>query len=515
MVRLPALSNLLSGRWPGPQRVSLEAATIVIVLGLLALRLIVIAVLPITFDEALYWRYSKHLAAGYMDHPYLNPLMIRIGTTLFGDTPFGTRFMSVLLTLPASWAVWQAAMNLFANRQLAARATLFFNLMGVTSFGSMLATSDQIVVVTSAFLLFSLARLQSSGFGPVWILVGVIFGLGMSAKYTTLFFAVSIGTWMVWDTAARRWWTTPWPWLGGLTALLVFSPVLLWNQHHHWASLVYQSGRVGTPSMTLRYVLELLGAIMALATPPIFILACLGLFGRGADPRKLGERRLLTCLIAPLLIYFFWHALHERVQGNWPEPVFPASAVMAAWAAHQTPTISPWARWSRMLALPLALTLIALVYLHLLTGILPLGRRDPIARVTGVGWPAVAKQIDTLRRDCGSAGLLTTDYTLAGWLKFYLPKPTVVEQVNQRMRWINEPAIDPGLLARPVLYVCRKTCPQLSEIQPKFAKSEKLAVVPRLARGQVIDNYSIYKFSDPIRPVFEPLGDIPRAGKKL
>ena len=59
---------------------------------LIALRFVAGAVLPLSADEAYYWLWSKHLAAGYYDHPPAIAFLIRAGVTLFGDTSFGVRF---------------------------------------------------------------------------------------------------------------------------------------------------------------------------------------------------------------------------------------------------------------------------------------------------------------------------------------------------------------------------------------------------------------------------------------
>ena len=52
---------------PNEARVALHTG--LAILGLVALRLIAAAFTPITFDEAYYWMWSKHLAGGYYDHP--------------------------------------------------------------------------------------------------------------------------------------------------------------------------------------------------------------------------------------------------------------------------------------------------------------------------------------------------------------------------------------------------------------------------------------------------------------
>jgi hypothetical protein len=56
------------------------------VLALVAWRLVAAALTPLTFDEAYYRMWSKHLASGYYDHPPMVALVIRLGTMISGDT---------------------------------------------------------------------------------------------------------------------------------------------------------------------------------------------------------------------------------------------------------------------------------------------------------------------------------------------------------------------------------------------------------------------------------------------
>src|SRR3569623_1440485 len=106
-----------------PARVSLALVAL-----LLVSRAVMTAMLPLSADEAYYWLWSKHLAAGYYDHPPAIAWLIRAGTALFGDTPFGVRFAGVLLSLPASWFVWSCAALLLKDEDKSALAALFCNL---------------------------------------------------------------------------------------------------------------------------------------------------------------------------------------------------------------------------------------------------------------------------------------------------------------------------------------------------------------------------------------------------
>jgi len=90
-----------------PNETRLVHTTVLTVLALVAMRLAAATFTPITFDEAYYWMWSRHLAGGYYDHPPMVAVVIRLGTLIAGDTELGVRLVSILLALPMSWAMYQ------------------------------------------------------------------------------------------------------------------------------------------------------------------------------------------------------------------------------------------------------------------------------------------------------------------------------------------------------------------------------------------------------------------------
>src|SRR3954471_15847575 len=112
------------------------------ILGLIALRLIAAAFTPITFDEAYYWMWSKHLAGGYYDHPPGVAIVIRLGTMIAGDTELGVRLVSILLALPMSWAVYRTATILFGGTRVGATATILLNVTLMAAVGTLIVTPD-------------------------------------------------------------------------------------------------------------------------------------------------------------------------------------------------------------------------------------------------------------------------------------------------------------------------------------------------------------------------------------
>ena len=354
-----------------------ETIVVVTIVLLVGVRLACAAFTPLSFDESLYWVWSKHIAGGYYDHPPVNPILIRLGTTLFGNTEFGVRVFGVLLALPASFAVWRAGAILFDDERVGATAALYFNLTLVMAVGSVLATPDNAVVIATAFLLLTLAKLYETGRGMWWLAIGVAFGVGMLSKYTTIFFAVSILAWLLLVPELRRWLVTPWPWLSGLIALAVFSPTLIWNAEHHWASVLYQYNRLVVHEWSLRYLGEFFAAQIGMATPFVFVLGAMGLAGllRGAGG-PFGARVLINAMVWPILLYFVWHTFHGRVEGNWPEPIFVPFVIAAAVAVERIKWDGAWAsiqRVSQRLAVPVGLAIAAAIYVQGVFGIVPLG----------------------------------------------------------------------------------------------------------------------------------------------
>jgi hypothetical protein len=399
---------------------------------------------------------------------------------------------------------------LFSNNRIGATAALFFNLTAAMTLGSVLATSDQIVVTTSCFVLYFLSRLNESGRGEWWLAVGAAFGLGMCSKYTTLFFGVSLLAWLIIVPERRHWLVSPWSWAGALVALTIFSPVLLWNADHHWASILYQGKRMVVHAWTFRYLGEFIFSQFGLATPPLFVLGCISLFWGLRQPTEpLPARILLAALIWPFLLYFSWHAIHERVQGNWPEAMYPALMVACAGVVHQlqarTGRLALVASWSRHSAIPLGLTVAIAAYLQSIVGVLPLGPTDPTSRMLGVGWPELATNIDRLRAVAHARVVLTTDYQANSWLAFYLPSHTPVEQVNQRIRWVNEPVPGQGLFAGAAIYVCRLRCEKLPELAMKYSSVELLDTLARTRYGVEIEKYSVYRLTGPHGPTLDPV----------
>ena len=491
---------------PSTGDIRLVRDTSLTVLALIVLRLVAAAWTPLTFDEAYYWMWSKHLAFGYYDHPPMVALVIRAGTLIGGDTELGVRLFSILLALPMSFAIYRTAAILFGGTRLAANATILFNVTLMVAVGTLIVTPDSPLLVAASFVLFFLAKVLETGRGAWWLAVGAAVGCALLSKYTALLFGPAILIWLVAVPKQRRWLISLWPYLGGLVAFAIFAPVILWNAEHQWVSFLKQIGdRVRVDEFHPYHVAELIPTQFAFATPLVFILGAMGLYAlirrkAGAMPARV----LIDAMFWTIAAYFIWHSLHARVEANWFAPVYPAFAIAAAVAAH----LVRWeAREERLAdfclrwAPSVGIVMFALLVLQANTGWLSLYRRDATVRSVGVGWRELADQIEAVRKRVGATCVLAPDYGTTSWLAFYLPRSTCVVQPIQRIRWVNMGEPDRAQLAGPLLYVDEVRPEATPYVKNTFARVARIVELPRRRGPLTIETYAIDL-------VQEPKGDV-------
>jgi dolichol-phosphate mannosyltransferase len=159
----------------------------------------------------------------------------------------------------------------------------------------------------------------------------------MASKYTIALLGPAIILFMLIDPRSRRWFFKPQPYLAAITALLIFSPVILWNYQHEWASFLFQSQR-RLASVFRFSTPELFGAILLLLTPT-------GLYAvwtssrlhhrQTADQSRVddhGQRHRLFALcmaLAPLSVFIFV-SFSREVKLSWAGPLWLACIPLMA-----------------------------------------------------------------------------------------------------------------------------------------------------------------------------------------
>jgi hypothetical protein len=205
------------------------------VLAATVIRLLCVGPLPISNGEAYYYSWSRFLDWSYYDHPPLVAWMVR-ATTLFGSSPAAIRLGPVLAAGAFGILVYHLAERLFRPR------AAFFALVLVTALPVFLASSfvlnpeAPLAPLWVAFLFVLEGMRRRDGWHRP-LLAGVLLGAAFLAKYTAVLLVPAALLYVASSAPTRRWLRRPSFYAGGVVALLIALPVVLWNQARGWPSL--------------------------------------------------------------------------------------------------------------------------------------------------------------------------------------------------------------------------------------------------------------------------------------
>ncbi len=482
-------------------------------IALLAVQALAAGRLELTFDEAYYTLWSRFLSFGYLDHPPMVALLIRASTSLFGGSELGVRALSLLVVGAMPALVAFVAWRLFGSAEKAALAALMWIAMPLVSIGAVFVAPDAPLVVFWTLGLSALVELWRTGQKRWLIALGLALGLALQSKFTAAFFAAGVGLALVATPSLRRWLISPALFAGLAVALMIFAPFVVWNAEHGWATFAKQLGRAGPSEFTPYYFAEFIVAQIGLLNPLVvaaLVPAVAAISWRApVAPRSPGEaRRILACTIAPAAVYFLLHSLHDRVQGNWLAPLYPACAILAAdWIADiRGRNVSGFAAGIAKAApwgAPIGIVIAALTFAETITGAVPLGAVNPLARLEG--FRELARGLDAEARAHDAPYVLTEGYALTSLMTYYGDSAIAVVQPEQRMRWIFEPQPPETLFSAPGLALGEHGLRFGLILKTRFRKVEPAGLLQRRQAGGTVETYDLYRVADPYAPVLDPV----------
>ena len=391
----------------------------------LALKLVYLGLLDLLPEEAYYWDYTQHPDWSYLDHPPMIAWLIRAGTAIFGSSAFGVRIGNFLLSLLTVRWTYGLTRNLF-GKNVAFGAAMFAFSLPFLFFTGYFALPDGPVLAFWAGTLFYLERALLAERRGAWIGAGVCLGLGMDSKYTIVLLAVATLLFMISDRRSRAWLQRPEPYAAALIALLLFTPVLVWNAQHDWASFTFQGSR--RMSTGTGFSLDAMFAfLLVLLTPPGLFLAFRSLAAR--DPVRRRQRFLATVTLLPLSVFVAYAVTHRVQRLSWTEPIWlGALPAMAYWLNTRwtRPGQTRFVRLWKLTAVVVPLIFAGLFHL-LALGIpgLPAGR----VAFLPIGWKQAAAEVDSIaaevEKETGHTPLVVDAraYYFASEMAFYRRQP--------------------------------------------------------------------------------------------
>jgi hypothetical protein len=187
-------------------------------------------------DELYYMACGRHLAWGYVDQPPLVALLAWLARHLFGNSLAAIRILPVLsgagVVFLSGWLAREMGGGRFAQALACIGILLAPAYLAFDSFFSMNAFEPLFWLVCAWLAL----RIVKGASPQLWCAFGAVAGIGLENKHTMLVCGFGIVAGLVLSGEARLL-RSKWIWIGGIIALAIFLPNLLWEAHHGWPQI--------------------------------------------------------------------------------------------------------------------------------------------------------------------------------------------------------------------------------------------------------------------------------------
>jgi Dolichyl-phosphate-mannose-protein mannosyltransferase len=289
---------LLSG-WDERAALVIGAATFV--------RLFVAMRTGLSDTEAYYAQWSRFPALSYYDHPPLVAWTTWLVDRVIAE-PWAVRLGPVLYAAAFGALLYRLGARLFSPRAGFFAVTIVTIVPAFVFVGFLLNPEGLLAPLWVLFLLLlDDLREKDETWRP--LALGAAVGVAFLAKYTAILAVPVTVLYVAASPTTRRWLRRPSFYLAGLVALLLATPVIVWNYAHDWPSLqLHLAERMTRPAGE-----GLGGALLRVASGqlalfhPVVLPAFVALLVYAVHRARADERyRLLATASLPVLSFLLW-----------------------------------------------------------------------------------------------------------------------------------------------------------------------------------------------------------------
>lgn len=212
-------------------------------------------------DEFYYLACADHLAWGYVDHPPLSIAFLAAIKALFGDSVHAIRLLPALLggglVVLTGFITREMGGGRFAQGFAALGVMISPLYLVITGYYSMNAFD----LLFWGLLFFVLLRLINTQNERLWLVFGGLAGLGLMNKYSVAFLGVGLILALLFSPH-RKAFKSPFFWLGGILAGVIFLPHLIWQIQAGWPSLEFMTNAANFKNADLSPLEFFLGQVV-------------------------------------------------------------------------------------------------------------------------------------------------------------------------------------------------------------------------------------------------------------
>lgn len=409
-------------------------------------------------DELYFLDCGRHLDWGYVDMAPMIALLSRVALALGGSLHVIRAIAGVggagivVLTMLITW-------RLGGGRYAQALAGVCASLSPFYLATASLFTMNVFEVWCWMGSIYLLIRIIQTGNSKLWIRFGVVSGLGIMNKHSTLFFGAAVVVGLI-LSEQRKEFIKPWIWIGGVIAGLIFLPNVIWQIQHHFPTLedlrnVAASGKnvVLPPGPFIVQQILMLHPILF----PVWLSGLwFFLAGKGTKYRPLGWTYLVL-----LTIFIVMHGKDYYLAPAYPMLFAGGAVAIAGWLDGARFTHGKlWPKTAIVTVIAVACVWIAPVVLpllspedqvayrhkfHLVSEKTEVNHNGPLPQMFGdqFGWPELVAEVAAFynslpAEDRAQTAILTGNYGEAGAIDMFGPKyalPTALSGHQNHYFW--------------------------------------------------------------------------------
>ncbi len=191
-------------------------------------------------DELYYIDAGQHLAFGYVEFPPFIALLAALVHIIPGNSLVVYHILpaiaGALVVLLTGLMARELGGGRFAQCLAALASLVAITFLGIDSLFSM-DSFDELWWVLMAYILIRLIKRDQP---RLWLLFGLVAGIGLMTKVTMLMFGFALVVGLL-LTPQRKYLLNKWAWAGGAIAFAFLLPYILWNAANGWPTLEFWS----------------------------------------------------------------------------------------------------------------------------------------------------------------------------------------------------------------------------------------------------------------------------------
>ena len=291
-------------------------------------------------DELYYLACGEHLDWGYVDQAPLIAVVAWFERAAFGDSLFALRLLPALAGAATVFLTGLTAREVGGRRFAVLVACVSVIVAPYFLSLNTLLTMNAFEPLFWVACAYILVRILKYGESRLWILFGLVAGLGLMNKHSTLAFGFAVVAGLA-LSHSRRQFLNPWLWAGGAVALLVFAPNVIWQVQHGWPTVEVLRNADKNQNVAFSLAEFIKGQVLLMhpLTVPVWAAGLyFYLFGKEARPiRALGWA--FVALFALMVVF--------RAKVYYLTPFYPillASGGVQVESWLERPSLRAWAR---------------------------------------------------------------------------------------------------------------------------------------------------------------------------